>query len=274
MSRNPAEGDGRKRPRWAVIGAVVTAFLVSVAGAIGAGLGSRVLDQFDSDQEPPPSPPAKVLTSSATELIPPCSGGLFLPADAARRAVSETPPTAADWGAFRTAHGAVPVAQSVVEVSVQGETARKVTLTSTAFEVERRPRRPRGAVFQNTCGGFEPGRELVIDLDADPVAIVSSTEDPEGAAGAYDPSTGELIYKPIRFPWTVSVTDPLVLKVTARTERCYCNWRGRIVWRSGDKSGAIPIDNGGRGYDVIASPSSAVYANRRESGQGWVRSDP
>ena len=145
--------------------------------------------------------------------------------------------------------------QSVVLVSIQGESARTITLTGIRFDVKRRPQ-PAGAVFVNPCGDNINGRSLQADLDRAPVAITNSNADPRGVL---DPSQRPA--RPLRFPWTVSVTDPLLLTIVAATKRCFCTWRAAIDWVSGGKSGRLKIDNGGRGYAVVGTEGLRAYFN-------------
>ncbi len=133
---------------------------------------------------------------------------------------------------------------SVTTVSIQGETSRPVTLTDIHFSVTRRSR-PRGGIYGNPCGDSVQGRFVAADLDRTPVHIVASSDDPRGGVYSQRPS------KPIRFPWTVSLTDPLLLNVVAITRRCYCIWRADISWQSGGKSGVLRIDDSGHGYTVV-----------------------
>lgn len=65
----------------------------------------------------------------------------------------------------------------------------------------------------------------------------------------------------------ISVTDPLLLRITARTKRSYCTWRADITWRSGDQSGVIRVDNHGRGYAVAGSDDTESYG---WTNTGWT----
>jgi hypothetical protein len=122
------------------------------------------------------------------------------------------------------------------------------------------PGRPgAGAVFSNPCGDAVRGHSLTVNLDRTPPAIVASTRDPKGVAGVPDS-------RPIRFPWTVSVTDPLLLYIIARTKQCDCTWRATVPWRSGGKSGTLTIDNEGRGYTVVGTDRAPYFLN---GGEGW-----
>jgi hypothetical protein len=235
----------------AAVSALIAALAVAFSETVGSGLGTAFLDLFRSD------PP--LVTSSAGEQVHECGTPLFVRDPRAQELVAAPVPDGLDWNAFRRRHDATPAGSSVVEVSIQGETARTITLTGIDFEVERRAR-PAGAAFSNPCGDAVTGRSLVVDLDRTPPAIVASTEDPEGVAGVPDT-------RPIRFPWTVSLTDPLLLYVIARTQRCDCTWRATVPWRSGGETGTIAIDNAGRGYAVVGIDRVPYYLNGGD--EGW-----
>lgn len=79
---------------------------------------------------------------------------------------------------------------------------------------------------------------------------------------------GERLYRPVRFPWTVSLTDPLLLDIIATTESCYCEWNAEIPWVSGAERGTIVIDNDGDGYRVSAEAGLDSYVPTVE---GWRR---
>ena len=236
----------------AAVTALVTALAVAFSETVGAGLGTAFLDLFRS--EPP------LVTSSAGEQVHECGTALFVRDPQAQELIAAPVPSGLDWNAFRREHDATPAGSSVVEVSIQGETARTITLTGVDFEVERRSRAT-GAVFSNPCGDALTGRSLVVDLDREPPAVVASTRDPEGIAGVPDS-------QPIRFPWTVSVTDPLLLYIVARTKQCDCTWRATVPWRSGGKSGTIAIDNAGRGYTVVGTERAPYFLNG--GNEGWL----
>ena len=224
-------------------GVLASALLVAMVTAIGTGLGSGVLDLFDgSDEEPDP------ISYSATEQISECGTALFIPAKQVSRARSSSTGVR-DWGALRKAHGGAVAGGSVVQVSIQGESARTVNLTGIKFTVKRRPRPP-GAIISKPCGDLIYGRYIRADLDRQPVAVTSSADDP-GAAVDEVSGVTQGSFKPIRFPWAVSVTDPLLLQIIASTKRCSCTWRAEIPWSSGELTGKILIDNGGSGYRVV-----------------------
>jgi hypothetical protein len=238
------DDDRYRRPRrrtLALLGAMTTALFVAIATALGGGLGTKALDAFE--QDPP------LVSSSASEQVNDCGTPLFVPNPTASAIAGNSVDTGRDWSAFRRRTKAAVADKGVVVVSIQGESSRTITLTGVDFEV-RPHRRPAGAVFANPCGDSVTGRFLQVDLDRHPAAIVSSTRDPKGQAGGEE-EAGQSSFKPIRFPWTVSITDPLLLNIIATTRRCDCNWRAYINWRSGGRSGRIAVDNRGAGYTVV-----------------------
>lgn len=268
------EGEGgqgeepRKRRLTVTLGVVAMALVVAIATAVGTDLGSRIVDLFDSDSEP------VLVTSSDAEEVVECGTSLFVPGDRARQLVAGDVPTEPDWPAFKRENEAVTGEESVVEVSVQGESARTITLTGIRFEVERR-QRPEGAVFINPCGGPVTGRSVRADLDSQPVRITATASRPDDVAGSFD-AEGKPLFRPIRFPWTVSVTDPLTLYILATTKRCLCRWRAFIEWRSGGESGELAVDNDGDGYAVAGVDGVRMYKNGGTQAPGpspWSESE-
>jgi len=256
---NPERGNGTPKAKIvAGLAVLATTLAIAIAETVGAGIGTAAIGLFKGD--------AELVSSSAIEQVYECGTDLFVAQPMARRVLSAPPEASPDWTAFQQTTNAVVAGQSEVEVSIQGESSRTITLTRIAFDVERR-KRPRGATFRNPCGGPAYGRTVVVDLDRRPPAIVASTEDPEGLPGAPD-ETGA--YRPIRFPWAVSITDPLLLRIYARTAKCLCIWRAEIVWRSGEHSGTLRIDNGGLGYSVAGTDGVPRYSNGGPS-EGWGR---
>jgi hypothetical protein len=227
-------------------------------GALATGLVPRLFVLVEGQD--------LVVSASAEEVVVECGTQLFLERDRTDSVLGSAQRQMLDWPVFRQSNGAVPAGVSLVDVSIQGESARKVTLTRIRFIVERRPRPP-GAVFLNPCGDSTYGRSLIADLDRDPVVVVRSIGDPKGSTVPDAPE--QRPYRPIRFPWTVSLTDPLQLNVIAITKRCYCRWRAEIPWQSGEKSGVIRIDNRGKGYGVVGKAGLKVFSSTGGGPSGW-----
>ena len=140
-----------------------------------------------------------------------CGTSFFVPEEQARGLVSGAIPRrrVQDWETFQRSNGGLVANESVVQVSIQGESSRTVTLTGIDFTVDRRPRPP-GATFCNPCGDSIYGRYVVADLDREPVVLAGTADDPEAVLDPSDPVSGaaQSTYRPISFPWEVSVTDP------------------------------------------------------------------
>jgi hypothetical protein len=270
MAQQPGNTEPESRRRaWRFVGALGTALLVAMATAIGTGLGSDVLDRVGGDDEE-----GDPISYSASEQVSDCGTHLFVPEEQARGLVSgavRTPSPIPDWEAFRTSNGGFVADESVVQVSIQGESSRRVTLTGIEFAVERRPRPP-GAIFLQPCGDAIHGRYVVADLDRQPVAVSGTAADREAVLDPVNPVSGaaQSSYKPISFPWTVSVTDPLLLQIVASTKSCSCTWRAEIAWSSGDQTGVISIDNDGSGYTVVGSKGTKAFGNTGSGRSVWA----
>lgn len=248
-STGPPPAPLRKRVgRWTV--AVFAAGVLAIVTAFGTGLGSKAADSLDSSDNPP-------LSYSAEEKGGECGSTIFLPEAQSRRTLKEKPPySVSEWEEFQHQPEAAFVGRDVVEVAIQGESARTVTLTGISFEVERLSPE-RGATFGAPCGDGTFGRALVVDLDSVPPDIVASSKE-AGEPVAVD-AEGHSVSRPIKFPWTVSLADSLLLYVVATTESCFCIWKAEIPWVSGSDRGVIAIDNGGSGYRVFADPAFDNY---------------
>lgn len=230
-----------------LLGAIASVVLAVVTAFVG-GFGSRVADRVASS-----SPP--LLSYSASPVSGECTGGTFLPTASMEGVLDEPPPS--HWTAIEAEEGAAAPGRDQVEVSIQGESARTVTLTGISFDVKRKPP-SQGAIFNAPCGGPLVGRALEVDLDSSPAKVVDSTVEPNGILGSRT-ADGRPLTKPIRFPWTVSLTDPLLLYVVATTKSCSCTWSAEIPWVSGGKRGTIAIDNGGKGFRVVDGGGLPAY---------------
>ncbi len=220
----------------AVLAAILLVVLVGL-GAIGFG--------WLSGGDSPP------LTYSSEERGYHCGSITYLPAASVARTRRHDPPapTTGAWSAFRDQPGAKPVGGDVVRVSVRGGTAKELTMTGIGFSVEQR-RRPGGAAFAAPCQGVPvEGRGFQADVEAVPPRMVSSSANPRGTFSAMGLSAAST--RPVAFPWTVSLARPLVFYVVATARSCYCVWRARIPWVSGDERGVIRVDDQGRGYEVV-----------------------
>jgi hypothetical protein len=244
--------------RRALLAAAVTALIVAVAAAVGTRLVSRAADGVTHHSAP--------VTYSAQQIVVECGTPVFIPDTYVGRVLDDSTDLhigGANWPQVQQATHAV-VTPGPVEVSIQGESSRTITLTGITFAVTRRVRPP-GAIFAHPCGDSIVGRYIEADFDADPVRVVASSMDPQATVGGVD-ADGRNPYQPLTFPWTVSVTDPLLLKLMPMTATCWCNWRADIAWRSGSKHGVIRVDNHGKGYDVVGIKGLPYYTGQYDNG--------
>lgn len=190
-----------------------------------------------------------------------------VPARAGDLATGATP-APANWPRFAGQTGAAVAGNDVVEVSIQGESSRTITLTDIDVDTER-AERPDGAVFTNPCGDATRGRSVRFDLDRTPPQLVDSVADEEGVLPLTD-APGRRAPEPLELPWTVSITDSLLLKIVATTRTCLCTWRAAISWRSGGESGTIRVDNGGTGYVLAGAAGLPRYVRSGSTASGWA----
>lgn len=194
-----------------------------------------------------------------------CFGPLYLPSSRARQVLKSSVPE--DWSLLESAPGAAPAEHDLIQVAIQGESERKVTLTGIDFQVTRSPR-PKGITVSRPCGGPIVGRAMIVDLDHEPPEITASSAEIGGMVGSYP--NGQALSEPIRFPWTVSVTDPLLLEIIATTEHCYCTWTAEIPWVSGSKQGVISVGSEGHGFTVVDTKGLDSYGIGQDG--GWQKS--
>jgi hypothetical protein len=245
-----SDSEGRPTPpghrlrRW-VAGGIGTIALAA-AVAFASGLGNRAAESVGNSEDAP-------ISYSVEEISPSCFSGTFLPEEAAKEILAQPADPAAEL--MKLDPAAAAAGRDMVQVAIQGESERKVTLTGIEFIVEGSPP-PKGAAFYFPCGDATVGRVLEVDLDTVPPQITASSAEVGGSLGTYE---GRPLSRPIRFPWTVSLTDPLLLHIVATTDRCYCTWTAEIAWVSGSKRGVIPVDNKGGGFRVIDADGVDSY---------------
>lgn len=151
------------------------------------------------------------------------------------------PPTSADaegWAASQTAvHGRT----TNLRISVQGRGSAAVVLEALHVRVVDRvtPADRSGAAYSmyEGCGAVLVPRHFAVNLDARrPLARSMPGNDPDRPAPA------------IGFPYRVSLGDPEVLMLAARTVTCTCAWYLDLDWSSQGRTGTVRIDDHGRPF--------------------------
>jgi hypothetical protein len=232
--RESEGGHGRLKKTGTFLAALVVVLSGLVAVTDALGLGSFV-DVF----RPEPAP----VSYSAETIDNVClAGPAFLPSASAEATLAKPPPDNLD--ALFGRPGAAFVGRTGVEVSIQGSSSRTITLTGINFTVERHRRHPTGSSFHGQCGDGGFTRLLEYDLDAEPPSLVKAQW-----------TIRELATRPFRFPWEVSLEDPLQLLVFARASDCTCDWTAEIEWQSGSDRGSIPLTQEGEPLRVVSEES-------------------
>ena len=260
MSSKPDLQEGksespRRRAQKRVLGAAAAVCLATVT-TIVSGLGAKAVDSLTSGDAP-------LLSYSVEEQGFECGSTTFLPGRKAEKTRAGAPPT--DWEAFQNQPGAVFANSDVVQVSIQGESARKITLTGIRFSAKQEGR-PSGATFSAPCGGPVVGKGVLVDVESNPPHVVTSSKSTKKALEPVGLSSSNT--EPLTLPWAVSIEDPLLLYIVATAKSCYCTWTAEIHWTSGGEHGAINVDNGGDGNSVVGGEGLPGFT----AGNGsWTR---
>ncbi|MFE1287661.1 helix-turn-helix domain-containing protein [Streptomyces sp. NPDC058751] len=151
------------------------------------------------------------------------------------------PPSAQDAEVWATAQDAAHGGETIVRVAVQGRSSAAVVLEALHVRVVRRAAPPGdGSFVYDTSLGCSPG----ITPTAFTVALDAHTPVPRAVPGR----RGDKILPARRLPYRVSVEDPEVLLIKARTEHCACDWYLDLDWSSQGRTGTTRLDDHGRPF--------------------------
>ncbi|WP_319196545.1 helix-turn-helix transcriptional regulator [Streptomyces sp. AK04-3B] len=171
------------------------------------------------------------------------------------------PPTPADAAVWAASQKAVHGQTTNLRISVQGRGLAAVVLEALHVRVVDRvtPADRSGSAYSmyEGCGAVLVPRYFAVDLDARrPLARSKPGNDPDRPAPA------------IGFPYQVSLRDPEVLLLAARTESCTCDWYLDLDWSSQGRSGTVRIDDHGRPFRTTSVKGLPHYWYRDL--RGWV----
>lgn len=173
------------------------------------------------------------------------------------------PPVEQDAVGWARSLGAVHAGETIVEATVYGTGPAPVVVEALHIRVADR-RAPLGRQvyrMDDGCGGSLTPAAFTADLDARrPLAEPVDGYDGEG--GGQLPAT--------RLPYRVTADDPLALRVEAGTDGCDCDWYIELEWSSGDDSGTLRIDDGGRPFRTSGTEGRPEYRWALETGT-WER---
>ncbi|WP_410670373.1 hypothetical protein [Amycolatopsis sp. cmx-4-68] len=155
----------------------------------------------------------------------------------------------ADWPEVSENGAASP--PGLVELTIQGRDSAAVTLTNIRVRVLARRAPIHGTAIQRDCGDQGAVRWLEVDLDRDPVRPVAKDE-----FDAMVEDTPAWERKPIKFPYTVSVTNPETFMIKAVTANCDCDWVADVEWSAQGRSGTLPITNSGTPFRTTSTKNA------------------
>jgi hypothetical protein len=167
------------------------------------------------------------------------------------------PPVEADAAAWSEPLGAVDAGRTIVEVTVQGTGAEPVVLQALTVRVDQRRSPLDWNVYAMSlgCGGALTPASYAVDLDQ-----------PRPVARAQSGNDGEKRLPAVTFPFRVSSTEPVVLRVIAKTTTCDCDWHLELAWTAAGSTGTTIIREGHHKFRTSGSTSRPYgYTDR------WAR---
>lgn len=171
------------------------------------------------------------------------------------------PPAPGDAAAWAGSQGAVHGRTTNLRITVQGQGPAAVVLTALHVRIAERSApatRPSIAYsMYEGCGAALIPRYFSVDLDAHrPLARSVPGNDPSRPAPAID------------FPYRVSLREPEVLFLSARTAACTCDWYVELEWSSQGRTGSVRVDDHGRPFRTTTIKGLPHYWYRHPG--GWV----
>ncbi|SEF27117.1 hypothetical protein SAMN05421837_103642 [Amycolatopsis pretoriensis] len=139
----------------------------------------------------------------------------------------------------------------LVQLTIQGRDNAPVTLTDIRVRVLNRRAPLHGTSLTRECGDQGAIRWLEVDLDRDPVRAVAKDQ-----FDAMPEDTPAWERKPIKFPYTVSITNPETFMIQAETEDCDCDWVADVFWSAQGKTGVLPVTNSGKPFRTTSTKNA------------------
>ncbi|MFF4401964.1 hypothetical protein [Streptomyces sp. NPDC001480] len=148
-----------------------------------------------------------------------------------------------------------------LRITVQGRGSAAVVLEALHVRVVNRtvPATRLGTAYSmyEGCGAVLLPRYFSVNLDTHrPLARSMPGNDPDRPSPAID------------FPYQVSLREPEVLLLSARTESCTCDWYLDLDWSSQGRSGTVRIDDHGRPFRTTDIKGLPHYWYRNP--RGWI----
>jgi hypothetical protein len=257
----------RLGPLWSWVAGVGSAVLATVLGALVLAWA------IPSDDEPSTSrPPAPSASATGDELpftiavksYVPWGVGFIpdLPPD-------QVPPRPrdGDWEAWRRAASGVPAGELDVRFTIQGRSEAEVTLTGLRVRVVKRGPALPGTVYGPQGGDPSAFRSVRVDLDANPPKLTSFYND-----SLIPGNAPEHERRPIRFPYTVSLSDAESFEVEGFARTCDCSWVIDLSWAAQGRTDTLVIDDDGKPFRVTGDANATRHCTTMEGNpeQCWT----
>jgi hypothetical protein len=168
---------------------------------------------------------------------------------------------AQDAETWATRFGAVHGDSTIVEATVRTAAPNPVVIEAVHIRVDERRDALDWPAFDMSmgCGGALTPAVFAVDLDADrPVARPLAGYDGETMTGLTVPEV----------PFAVTAEEPLALRVEATARSCDCDWSIELEWSSGERSGTVTIDDGGRPFRTSGTGDGTPYGFSSET-RSW-----
>jgi hypothetical protein len=159
------------------------------------------------------------------------------------------------WRKWDAVSDGVAASPSGFYLTIQGKSEASVVLRTIRAVVTARRPPLKGIDLWRECGGDGAFRGLNVDLDHE-TPTITDTFYPDDAVGEPPHEV-----RPIKFPYTVALSDPETFSVSATTNTCDCDWRLEIDWTSQGHAGTVLVGDNGRPFrtsTAVATKSCEV----------------
>ncbi|MFT7837793.1 hypothetical protein Q5530_16790 [Saccharothrix sp. BKS2] len=218
----------------------VLALTVALIAWIGPG----------GSEEKPAPPDVPLAAKAVVGLKPDCKSGWVLPDHG-----DEPIP----YGRQQQPEGSVLGTGGRVTITLQGLTGDSVVLQDMRPEVLKREAAVRGVLLPGHCGSDVTPRSFELDLGSP----VPSAVPQDGSRG------GETVKNP-GFPYQVHRTDPEQFIITVASPDEYVEWQLRLKWTSGDRSGELVVDDGGKPFRTTAVTAARQFCIEYPEMERWI----
>jgi transcriptional regulator with XRE-family HTH domain len=174
--------------------------------------------------------------------------------------VPPPPPAPQDRRRWAGVLGGVDAGRMHLQLTATGRTEDSVVINAVHVRTVARNAALAWNVYSmgEGCGSGVTPQTFDIDLDAaGPVA--------KPVAG----TDGDLTVPAKDFPYKVASNDPQVLNFDVHTEGHDVSWYLEVAWSSGDRSGSIRVDDGGKPFRTSAAEGRPMYDYWPDKGE-WV----